>query len=303
MRARTVLIWGGTIAVTAALLLTDPDQGLSTGMLLLALVTPLLAVTFTHLVRKGWLDYPEADMQELFKRAGEGSTGSGLALVAIALIISALLGLFGRSAQAQVPPQAMQYLPILAAEVEAHWGDHPMPHYFGGLIEHESCISLTHSRCWRPTSRLKTAREEGAGLGQITRAWNPDGSLRFDALAEVRARHPALREINWSNVYERPDLQMRAIVLKSRDDWRALGRLPLPFVDLAYNAGRGRVTQDRRACQVKTGCDPAQWFGHVELTCTASRAVIYGKRSACDISRHHVKDVLTVRAPKYAGLV
>jgi len=303
MRARTVLIWGGSIAVLSALFLTDPDQGLSTGMLLLALVTPLLAVAFSHWGRKGLFDYPAADMEQLFKRAGEGSTGSGLALIAIALVISALLGLFGRSAQAAVPAQAHQYLPTLSAEVKAHWPDHPMPHYFGGLIEHESCITLTHSRCWRPTSQLKTQREEGAGLGQLTRAYRPDGALRFDALAEVRARHPALRELDWSNVYQRPDLQMRAIVLKSRDDWRALGRLPLPFVDLAYNAGRGRVTQDRRACQVTAGCDPSQWFGHVERTCTASRAVIYGKRSACDISRHHVKDVLIVRAPKYAGLV
>jgi hypothetical protein len=298
-----VLIWGGSIAVLSALFLTDPDQGLSTGMLLLALVTPLLAVAFSHWGRKGLFDYPAADMEQLFKRAGEGSTGSGLALIAIALVISALLGLFGRSAQAAVPAQAHQYLPTLSAEVKAHWPDHPMPHYFGGLIEHESCITLTHSRCWRPTSQLKTQREEGAGLGQLTRAYRPDGALRFDALAEVRARHPALRELDWSNVYQRPDLQMRAIVLKSRDDWRALGRLPLPFVDLAYNAGRGRVTQDRRACQVTAGCDPSQWFGHVERTCTASRAVIYGKRSACDISRHHVKDVLIVRAPKYAGLV
>ena len=49
---------------------------------------------------------------------------------------------------------------------------------------------------------------------------------------------------------------------------------------------------------VKPSCNPDRWHGHVEHTCTASRAALYGTRSACDISRHHVHDVFA-RAPKY----
>lgn len=304
MRFRHVFIFGGSALVVAALLLTDPDHGVSTAMLGLALVTPLIAVLFAHLARKALRDYAEADMRKLFKRAGEHPVGAGLALIALAIVLSGLLGLFGRAAHAQAPPQAEQYLSTLASEIRTNWAGHPMPSYFGGLIEHESCISLKHPRCWQPTSRLKTAREEGAGLGQLTRAWSPDGSTRFDALQELRDRHPALRDLDWATIYQRPDLQLRALVLKSRDDWLTLASISNPMArlsmtDLAYNAGRGRVTQDRRACQIRDGCDPQQWWGHVEHTCTASRHPIYAGRSACDISRHHVADVLRVKAPKY----
>ena len=74
------------------------------------------------------------------------------------------------------------------------------------------------------------------------------------------------------------------------------------FTDLGYNQGNGRVQTDRRACGLKAGCDPQRYFGHVELTCTAGRAPLYGQRSACDISRHHVRDVWA-RSGKYQGLV
>lgn len=300
IRHRHSILLGGSVALVAALLLTDPAGGVSTGLLLMSLGSGILAVLLAHIARKALHDYPEADMQRLFRRAGEHPIGAGLALVALAIVLSALLALFGRQAHAQgIPPQAEPLLQVLGAEVRQAWPAHPMPHYFGGLVEHESACPRKSS-CWRPTAQLKTAREEGAGLGQLTRAWSPDGRLRFDALAEMRAAHPTLAELDWATIYQRPDLQLRAIVLKSREDWRWLGQPPLEFVDLAYNAGRARVVQDRRACAMTPGCDPSLWAGHVERTCTASRAPIYGNRSACDISRHHVADVLA-RSAKYAG--
>lgn len=305
IRQRHSLLLGGSVALVVALLATDPAGGVSTGLLLLSLGSGILAVLLAHLARKALHDYPEADMQRLFRKAGEHPIGAGLALVALSLVLSALLGLFGRQAHAAgvpagIPPQAEPLLPVLRAEISREWPGHTLPAYFGGLVEHESGPCPTGRKCWQPTAQLKTAREEGAGLGQLTRAWSPNGALRFDALAEMRAAHPALRELDWATIYRRPDLQLRALVLKSREDWRWLGQPALEFVDLAYNAGRGRVTQDRRACAMTTGCDPAQWAGHVERTCTASRAPIYGTRNACDISRHHVADVLA-RSAKYAG--
>lgn len=176
----------------------------------------------------------------------------------------------------------------------------------GSLIEHESCITLRHPRCWNPRSRLRSQREEGAGLGQITRAWRPDGTLRFDALAELRRRHSTeLAELSWANVYTRPDLQIRAVVLKSRDNFKQF--LPtsanyfeaLAFGDAAYNGGVGGLNRERRACRIDPNCDHTRWFGHVERLCLKSRAALYGNRSACDINRHHVRDVLLIRADKY----
>lgn len=303
IRTRHTVLLGGSVALLAVLVATDPDRGVTTGLLVMSIAVGLLAVLFAHLARKALHDYPEADMRKLFARAGEHPIGAGLALIALALVSSALLGLFGRAAHAQgIPAQAQHLLPVLHAEIQSAWPGHPQPAYFGGLVEHETACPRP-SQCWKPTARLKTAREEGAGLGQLTRAWSPDGRTRFDALAEMRQAHPSLAELDWATIYQRPDLQLRAMVLKSRDDWRAIGPAArVEFVDLAYNAGRGRVNQDRRACAMTNGCDPAQWAGHVERTCTASRAPIYGTRSACDISRQHVADVLD-RARHYSGVL
>lgn len=308
-RFRRLFLLGGSLIVLLALFATDPDNGITTGMLLLSLVTPLLAVGFVHLARKALHDYPEADAQRLFRKASEDPIGSGLALIALSIVAYGLMGLFGSAARAQdvrtfIPPQAEQYQLTFRAERASNWPDHPSPNVLPALVEHESCISLRHSRCWNPASRLKSAREEGAGLGQITRAWNADGTLRFDALGEMRARHPALREWSWSNVYQRPDLQLRAVVLKSRDNFYSLNTIADPverlaFADAAYNGGLGGVQKDRRACQITPGCDPQRWFGHVAATCTKSRVALYGQRSACDINRHHVEDVLLTRSTKY----
>lgn len=301
MRTRHLVLMGGSAAIAAVLLMTDPAGGLATGLLLIGLGAGILAVLAAHLARKALFDYPEADMRALFRKAAETSVGAGLALVAVALVLSALLLLFSRQAHAAgIPPQAEPLLPVLRAEIQREWPAHPLPSYFGGLIEHESGPCPSGRKCWAPTAQLKTQREEGAGLGQLTRAWTADGRLRFDALQELRQAHPALRELDWATIYQRPDLQLRALVIKSREDWRWLGQPALEFVDLAYNAGRGRVQQDRRACAMTAGCDPARWAGHVERTCTASRAPIYGQRSACDISRHHVADVMQ-RAAHYVG--
>ena len=313
MRFRIIFMAGGSLAVLAALFLTDPDGGVATGMVLLGLVTPILALAFAHLARKALFDYDEADMQKLFARAGETSVGAGLALVALAVIISGTLSLFGKSAHAAdvkifIPANAAVFLPVLRKEQRLAWPDHPRPSLLAGLVEQESCLSLTHSRCWSPASKLKTAREEGAGLGQITRAYRADGSERFDSLSDMRRQYPELREWSWANVYQRPDLQLRAIVLMSRANYQALAAVAtkearLAFADAAYNGGLSGVRSERRACEIKAGCDPQQWFGHVEHTCTKSRAALYGGRSACDINREHVQMVMRVRSSKYAGIM
>lgn len=209
-----------------------------------------------------------------------------------------------------IPPQAHEHLPVLSQQVREVMPGFPVPHYFGALIEHESGCPAIKKMCWNAKARLKSQREEGAGLGQITRAYKEDGSLRFDALAETRKLDPrGLNELRWDNVYDRPDLQMRVMVVMTRQNWNRAGKLTsdphyqLQLTDLSYNAGFGRVLNDMRACSLQSGCNPQVWHGHVEKTCTASTKPLYGTRSACDISRHHVHDVVDVRMPKYKGKV
>lgn len=93
-----------------------------------------------------------------------------------------------------------------------------------------------------------------------------------------------------------------------RDNFQALSPYAInsleayAFADAAYNGGIGGLNKERRACVTIAGCDPSRWFGHVEKYCMKSKVALYGKRSACDINRHHVRDVLLVRAPKYKKL-
>ena len=133
-----------------------------------------------------------------------------------------------------------------------------------------------------------------------------DGSIRFDALQELKVKHPkALVDLNWENVYLRPDLQLRAVVLKANDNFNYYKPYSsttddaLAFADAAYNGGIGGLDRERRACKIASNCDHTKWFGNVEKYCMKSKAVLYGNRSACDINRHHVVDVLNVRSSKY----
>jgi len=75
------------------------------------------------------------------------------------------------------------------------------------------------------------------------------------------------------------------------------------FADAAYNGGAGGVDHERRACKLTSWCDPNRWFDNVEKLCLKSKVALYGNRSACDINRHHVRDVLINRSAKYTQYV
>lgn len=225
------------------------------------------------------------------------------------LIMVSLNSIAAINVKTYIPTKALVYVPMLKQEQLKIWPGHPKPEVLAGLSEQESCISLTHSKCWDPRSRLKTSREEGAGIGQITKAYTKNGAIRFDALAELRAKHHSdLKELSWSNVYQRADLQLRALVLKNLDNYKNLYYIKdsisrLAFADAAYNGGYGGVIKDRMACGLKEDCDPQFWFNNVEFTCMKSKKPIYGNRSACDINREHVQNVMNVRSNKYKDMM
>lgn len=204
-----------------------------------------------------------------------------------------------------IPPQAFTHKETIQTELDKHFPYIPEYNYVPALIEHESCISLKHSRCWNSTSELRTKREQGLGLGQITRTFNADGSVRFDVLTDMRKKYLAeLKEANWNTFKHRPDLQIRMITLLLRDNYKALRNVPNPnyrlhFTDAAYNGGIGWVQRERRACGLAKGCDPNQWFGHTENYCLRSKKPLYGGRSVCDIAKNHPADTFRNRLPKY----
>jgi hypothetical protein len=307
-RHRSLFLFGGAIIAAALSFYSDPDaHGMSTILGGLALIQGIWAVAAAHLGRKALTDYPEADQRRLFTKAGESPVGAGLALIALAIVFVGLLLVFAPRAHADpLPAGFYTYGATLRAEQRRYWPDHPDPAALAALVEQESCVSLKSPKCWNPGARLKTDREEGAGMGQITRAYRADGSLRFDALADLRDQYgQELGGLSWDTVYQRPDLQLRALVLMSRDAARPFRASAawLQFGDAGYNGGVAGVQKERRACKLSAGCDPAQWFGHVEAHCLKSRQPLYGNRSACDINRQHVRGVFIERRPKYVGTI
>jgi hypothetical protein len=200
---------------------------------------------------------------------------------------------------ASLPPQAAPHLLVLVSEAARLRS--PIPtHVLAGQIDHETACPIK-SKCWNPRVEFKTTREQGVGLGQITRVFG-----RFDAAAEMQAKHrQELDGFTWSNGVYDPKLQIRAVVLKNRDNHAALAPLfdgELAPVLTAYNRGVGGVRADRRLCQVTTACNPAKWAGHVANTCASGTAIIPGTRmTACQISRKYAPDVLA-RSDKYKAI-
>lgn len=208
-----------------------------------------------------------------------------------------------------IPKNAPTYIPTVAEQLQLIYPEFKVKHYVPALIEHESCITLTGKSCWNPKTEFITHRERGSGLGQLTKTFDKNGKIRNDTLTSLRNQNKELlRELSWSNITSRPDLQIRAIILLMRSNHKAFANIPgyfsrLAFTDASYNSGLGNVNRDRRQCRLRANCDPNLWFGNVEVNCTLSRKILYGKRSACDINRNHVKDVLTVRLDKYLPLM
>lgn len=85
------------LAVVAAALLywTDPDNGVSTKLLLMTILSGSLAVGLAHAARKSLLDYAKFDLGETIITATQSPTGAGLVVLAVSILMFGLLSLFG----------------------------------------------------------------------------------------------------------------------------------------------------------------------------------------------------------------
>lgn len=96
MRFRNIYLGIGFLLVVSVLVLTDPDSNLiqhipfGAGMIstLIVLAVSLPYVGFLHYSRKGLLDY--IDLKTLFDSAAKSSTGSGLAIIGVGLMMIAI---------------------------------------------------------------------------------------------------------------------------------------------------------------------------------------------------------------------
>lgn len=262
----------------------------------------LYGVALSHVLRR--VLFPYIDLKLFAEAARQSATGAGLVFVGVCLVLAAFVSLMGNVVHAEeFPANAKLYLPMLRAEQQAWWAQMPMPSALAAQVEQETCVSLKSKRCWSPRAELRTSRERGVGLGQITR------TAHFDALGEmVASNKTALAGWGWdsASLYD-PRYQLRALVLKDKQGWNvvrgaATNRDRLAFTFASYNGGIGGVMSDRKLCQATKGCNQAVWFGHVERTSLKAKVAVsgYGK-SFFEVNREYVRNVLVDRRPRYAA--
>lgn len=202
-----------------------------------------------------------------------------------------------------IPAKAPAVIALLQGLLPTYWPAMPEPSFLAAQIEQETCLSLRHPKCFDARAELRTSREYGFGLGQLTI------TARFNAFEEVQRLHPDLAGWRFADRYD-ARRQLIALIVKDRQHHRACGKLMVdPTETLActaaqYNGGAGGFYADQRICGNTAGCDPARWFGHVEHTSTKAKkpASGYG-RSFFEINRDYVRQVVHVRRAKYVPLM
>ena len=174
----------------------------------------------------------------------------------------------------QLTANEQQYLPVLSDNVNIYWPDLKWKSMLGAQVRQETCPSLKSKMCWSPHAELKTSRELGIGLGQITI------TAQFDNFKAAKKLDTTMTNWTWENRYN-ANYQLRALVLMDKFNygkfsWAAEEKDQLAFAFAAYNGGIGGVLSDRSVCRSTRDCDPTRWFGNVEHTSKKAKVAVNG---------------------------
>lgn len=196
-----------------------------------------------------------------------------------------------------IPDRAKIYLPDLVRAVQATNFPPAYVESIAGQIEQETCYSLKHKKCWNPKTELKTSREYGFGLGQLTI------TSKFSGFDEVK-QYKELKDWKWEDRYN-PEMQIRGILIKDRIAYNAIKWTvvneyeKLAMMYAAYNGGVGGLLSDRKLTHLRGG-DTSRWFGGIEKYSKKSKVPHPEyKKSFFEINREYPRNILTVRMQKY----
>lgn len=291
------VMWFGAAAVIAWYYFTDPDGGAETIARLQWMLWLVVLAGPVYLLRKALMP---GDSKTAFHDAIFGSLPAAIVWLGMCILTGMLfLGFSIHANAAELPAGAVKYLPVLLHEQRSHWPDMPQRSSLAAQVEQETCISLKSPRCWNPRTELKTQREYGFGLGQLT------VTPRFDNFTEARKLDVSLRDWQFADRYD-PARQLRTMVLMDKGGFNRLSFVPDPLQRLAmaysaYNGGAGGLLADRRLCANVKGCDANRWFGHVERVSLKSKVAAHGYgQSFFQINRGYVRSVMIERRGKYA---
>ena len=196
-----------------------------------------------------------------------------------------------------IPDRAKEYLPQVVSAINVMNFPPAFHESIAGQIEQETCISLKRKKCWNPKTELKTSREYGFGLGQLTI------TSKFNGFEEVK-QYKELKDWQWEDRYN-PEMQIRGVLLKDRIaynmiKWPVVNEYEkLAMTYAAYNGGTGGLLSDRKLTQANGG-DTSRWFGGIEKYSKKSKVPHPEyKVSFFDINRSYPKNILTLRMQKY----
>jgi hypothetical protein len=214
------------------------------------------------------------------------------------LLAMALMMIVTLSFASEVPKNFLVHKETLATVIDSSWPTITMPSVVAGLIEQETCYSLTHSKCWSPSAKLETKREYGFGLGQLT------VTSRFNAFEEVKGLDSRLKQWQWNDRFN-PEFQMIAILAMLKRNYNVFKLAEKEYDQYAfalasYNGGIGGIQADQRICRNTPKCNPNLWFGNTEHTSLKQKTKVagYGK-SFFEINREYPRNILETRRYKY----
>lgn len=197
-----------------------------------------------------------------------------------------------------LPELAQIYAPLLVAQLGLMWPGMPLPSTLGAQVERETCVSLKSKGCWNPKTELKTDREYGFGLGQLTI------TPKFNNFEAAKTWDKRLASWKWEERFD-PTKQIQALIAYDRNLFNQIrfGKTTndrLAFTFSAYNGGYGGLVKDRQICAATPGCDKDVWFGNVELYSFRAKTKVKGYgQSFFDINRGYVRDIMEIRRHRY----
>jgi len=180
-------------------------------------------------------------------------------------VLGIVLVLAGTAWAGAIPPGAAKNLPVMRQAFQSAWPDAPLLHIPAGQVEQESG--------WNEHATLKTSRELGRGLCQMTVTKN--FNIYLDAV-----KYKALKGWDWKNDPYNPQKQLTFLACQDRENFtqsKAVNAEEQWRIALVrYNAGDGRINARRRYAIAK-GLPTDRWTGGLELAHgPLENSILYG---------------------------
>lgn len=156
--------------------------------------------------------------------------------------------------------KAKHYQTLLDSIILQYWSTTPNPEIIYGEVEQESS--------WNAKATLKTSRELGRGLGQITIAYDKNGNERFN---NFKNGLDPLKSWDWKNDPYNERYQLTYLVLQLKSNYNTIrphminNDEAIRSTLVSYNAGYGRWLSRRKYAVIQKH-DKTKWNNGLDIS-------------------------------------